>query len=170
MTHNRPNPAALPLEHPFQVILRWASLGNQPTKAQLQAALNRDDVPEGVDLRRFHARLAAACSKLATTYAPTPNRRNFNDARRLADDYAARFGAEMTDAEAAVEGLGGESETCRTSPPACSRERPMNATGPGVKVNPAERACRPARERCGRGSSHAPMTSQRPAPNGTRHG
>lgn len=47
----------------------------------------------------------------------------------------------------------------------------MTATGPGVNVNPPERA-----SLAGEGAMRArfepcaPMTPQRPAPNGTRHG
>jgi hypothetical protein len=111
MTSSRPNPANLDRQHPVRAMLLEAALGRKPTKAQLRTALDRDDVPDGVNLNRFAADVAGACSKVAQTYAPTPNQTNHGEARKLADEYAADLGVRMTDDEAAVRGMGGESES-----------------------------------------------------------
>lgn len=112
MTSSRPNPANLDRQHPVRAMLLEAALGRKPTKAELRTALDRDDVPDGVNLNRFAADLAGACAKVAKTYAPTPNEKNYQDARRLADEYAANLAVRMNDDEAAVRGMGGETESC----------------------------------------------------------
>lgn len=90
--------------HPVASILSEAALGREPTRAQLDAALNRDDLPDGSDLARFRRRIAAAAEEVARTHTPAPGIADHAAAKAQADDHLGRIAREMTDAERAVTG------------------------------------------------------------------
>lgn len=87
--------------HPVRTVLDQAALGRMPTKAQLDAFGQRDDLAEGADLGRFRTRTARAARELVELYNADGGVRR---SRARSWELASELADAMTDDERAADG------------------------------------------------------------------
>ena len=103
--------------HPVRTLIEFpASSRKLPSRAMLDELLEQPDLPEGMSLSRFRARIAEAAKKVAEARGAG----DLNHAKDVASHEIAQLAAEMTPEEAA----------CREIPTESSSEIASRMFGP----------------------------------------